>query len=304
MTQKFPPGAAFVEGRFCPLSEAKISVLDWGLLHSDATYDVVHLWQKRFFRLNLHIERFLQGIGALKMTLPFTRERLEEILHDLVARSGLEDAYVEMVLTRGISPTFSRDPRDAEPNFFAFAIPFVWIAKEEQRQRGLNLHIAEIARIPPESLNPRIKNYHWLDFVTGLYEAYDANCESVILTDGKGNITEGPGFNLFQVKDGRVTTPERGVLEGITRRTALELCAELGLPARQAALPAAGLAQAEEIFLTSTAGGILPVTRIDGRPIGDGRPGRNTRHLTALYWEKHSDPAWSTPLRHERQSKP
>jgi branched-chain amino acid aminotransferase len=301
LTQQFPPGAAFVEGRFCPLSEAKISVLDWGLLHSDATYDVVHLWQKRFFRLDLHIERFLQGIAALKMSLPFTRERLEEILHDLVIRSGLEDAYVEMVLTRGISPTFSRDPRDAEPNFFAFAIPFVWIAKEEQRERGLNLHIAEIARIPPESLDPRIKNYHWLDFVTGLYEAYDANCESVILTDGKGNITEGPGFNLFQVKDGRVTTPKRGVLEGITRRTALELCAELGLPARQAPLLAAGLAQAEEIFLTSTAGGILPVTRIDGQPIGDGRPGRITRQLATLYWEKHSDPAWSTPLRHERR---
>jgi branched-chain amino acid aminotransferase len=296
MTRRFPAGAAYIEGRFCPLSEAKISVLDGGLLHSDATYDVVHLWRRRFFRLDLHIERFLAGIEALKLTLPFGRERLEEILHELAARSGLADAYVEMVLTRGISPTFSRDPRESENNFFAFAIPFVWIANEEQRARGLHLHVSGIARIPPESLDPRIKNYHWLDFVTGLYEAYDADCESVILTDGRGNVTEGPGFNLFQVRGDRVSTPARGVLGGITRRCALELCAELGLQPREAPIAASELASADEIFLTSTAGGILPVTRIDGRTITDGRPGPVTQRLTALYWAKHEDPAWSTPL--------
>jgi branched-chain amino acid aminotransferase len=156
--------------------------------------------------------------------------------------------------------------------------------------------VAAVPRIPPESVDPRVKNYHWLDLVAGMFEAYERDAENVILTDGAGNVAEGPGFNVFAVKGGAVATPERGVLEGITRQSALELCAELGVAVRVGPLPVAELRAADEVFLTSTAGGIVPVAVIDGRPVGAGAPGPFTRRLTELYWAKHSDPAWTTPV--------
>ncbi len=293
---QFPPGVAYIDGRFRPISEARISVLDWGFLRSDATYDVVHVWQRRFFRLDAHLDRFLASVAKLRLALPFDRATLAETLKECVRRSGLDDAYVEMICTRGFSPDFSRDPRAAVNRFIAFAIPFGWIADAEQRRRGLDLAIAEVRRIPPQSVDPRVKNYHWLDLVTGLFEAYDRGAENVLLCDLEGNITEGAGFNLFTVSAGRVTTPSSGVLEGITRATVLELCAELGMRAETGTVSAEALTAADEVFVTSTAGGIMPVARIDGAAIGDGAPGRLTGKLTELYWAKHEDPAWTTPI--------
>jgi branched-chain amino acid aminotransferase len=293
---RFPDGVAYVDGRFCPISEARISVLDWGFLRSDATYDVVHVWRRRFFRLDLHLERFLSSVAKLRLSLPFGRDELARVLTECVRRSGLDDAYVEMICTRGVSPTFSRDPRDAVNRFIAFAIPFGWIADAEQRARGLHVAISRVPRIPPESVDPTVKNYHWLDLVAGMFEAYDRGAENVVLVDLAGNVTEGPGFNLFVVRDGRVATPARGVLEGITRRTALDLCAELGIPAESRAVDVAAVRGADEVFITSTAGGIIPVTRIDDTPVGDGGRGPLTKRLVDLYWQKHDDPAWTTAV--------
>ena len=296
MARQFPPGIAYIDGQYVPMSEAKISVLDWGFLRSDATYDVVHVWQGRFFRLDKHIDRFLAGIAKLRMELPFSRDKLEEILKQCVRRAELNDAYVEMVLTRGVSPTFSRDPRDANPTFLAFAIPFGWVANEDQRKRGLDLHIAKIERIPPNAVDPTVKNYHWLDLVAGLFEAYDAGAESVVLVDRDGNICEGPGFNLFAITDGRAITPASGVLHGITRQTALELLDELGVPAAAGTVSAEALKAADEVFITSTAGGIMAVRSVDGQAYPSGAPGPITQQLTELYWVKHSDPDWSQPV--------
>jgi len=289
-------GIAFIEGGYCPIAEAKISLLDWGFLRSDATYDVVHVWQSRFFRLDKHLDRFLASVTRLRLTLPYDRAQLTDILTQCVRRAQLKDAYVEMICTRGMSPTLSRDPRDAVNRFMAFVIPFSSIANEEQRQRGLYLAISRVRRIPPESVDPRIKNYHWLDFIQALFEAYDHNAENVVLLDTDGNVTEGPGFNLFVVKNGAITTSVRGVLEGITRHTVIELCAELGIDASKAPVPVDDLHNADEVFISSTAGGIMPVTRIDDVAIGNGQPGPLTQQLTDLYWQKHSDPDWTTPI--------
>ena len=293
---RYPDGTAFVDGAYGPMSTARISVLDWGFLRSDATYDVVHVWKRRFFRLDRHLDRFLASVDKLRMSLPYDRAELTTILTECVRRSGLDDAYVEMICTRGTSPTFSRDPRDAVNRFIAFAIPFSWVANEEQRARGLHIAISRVARIPPELIDPTIKNYHWLDLVGGLFEAYDRGAENVVLLDLNGNVAEGPGFNLFVIKDGVVATPARGVLEGITRRTALELCAEASIVAEVRPVDVAEVGMADEIFITSTAGGIMPVTRVDDHPIGDGRPGPITDRLLELYWQKHADPAWTTPV--------
>jgi len=291
-----PPGIAYIEGRFVPMEDAKISVLDWGFLHSDATYDVVHTWKGRFFRLDAHIERFRASAARIHLTLPVDQYGLARILAECAARSGHEDAYVEMILTRGVSPTFSRDPRDAENQLICFAIPFGWILRPEQRQEGLSVAISEIHRIPPESVDPRVKNYHWLDFVMGLYDAYGRGAGSVVLQDASGHLTEGPGFNVFVVKDGRIATPHRGVLEGITRRSAIEIAEELGVPVDERAISADEARAADEMFATSTAGGIMPITRIDGAPVGSGEMGPVTARLIDAYWQKHTDPDWSVAV--------
>ena len=174
----YPPGIAYMDGAYCGIADAKISVLDWGFLRSDATYDVVHVWQGRFFRLDRHLDRFEASVGKLRMTLPVDRQELTHILAECVRRSSLDNAYVEMILTRGHSPTFSRDPRQAINRLICFAIPFGWIADDDQRRAGLNLIVARgVQRIAPGAVDPTVKNYHWLDLVAGMFEAYDRGGE-------------------------------------------------------------------------------------------------------------------------------
>lgn len=293
---QYPPGTAFMDGEFVPMAEAKISVLDWGFLRSDATYDVVHVWKGRFFRLDKHIERFIRSANRIRLDIGHGPDQLQRILAECVRRSGHEDAYVEMIVTRGVSPTFSRDPRDAINRFIAFAIPFGWILRPEQREDGLHIAISKVQRIAPEAVDPTVKNYHWLDLVMGLYDAYDRGAPNVVLSDGAGHVVEGPGFNLFAVRAGRVVTPVTGVLHGITRLTAIELLRELGVEAEQRPLGEGELRGADEVFATSTAGGVIPVTRIDDQPVGDGAMGALTRQLVERYWQAHTRPEWTTEV--------
>jgi len=234
----FSHGAAYVDGQFAPIAEAKISLLDWGFLHSDATYDVAHVWKGKFFRLDDHIDRFLSGMDKLRMSIPHNRGDLRSILVDCVRASGLREAYVEMICTRGLPKSGSRDPRECTNRFFAFAIPFVWIANPEKQKEGLHLIVSHLQRIPPESVDSTVKNYHWLDLVMGLFEAYDRGGETAIVVDTRGNLIEGPGFNIFAIKGRTITTPAHGVLEGITRRTAIEIATEYGYEVIQSNLTA------------------------------------------------------------------
>ena len=292
----YADGAAFVEGRFVPVAEARVPILDWGFLRSDATYDVAHVWRGSFFRLEDHLDRFERGMERLRMQPPYDRGEIRDVLVECVRLSGLRDAYAEIICTRGVPPPGSRDPRDCENNFFAFVVPFVWIADPDKQVRGLHAAIARVQRIQPESVDPTVKNYHWLDLELGLYEAYERGGETVILVDGDENVLEGPGFNVFVVKDGGVLTPSRGILEGITRKSAIELAAELGIPLETRPVPADEVRAADEVFLTSTAGGVIPITTVDGRPVGTGEPGPVTLRLREAYWRLHQDPRFTLPV--------
>jgi branched-chain amino acid aminotransferase len=289
----FPKGAAWMNGEFIQLSEARIPVLDWGFLRSDATYDVVHVWKGRFFRLDKHIDRFFESTEKLRMPCALSRAELKKILAGCVDRSGLDNAYVEMIQTRGMSPNFERDPRKSEPRFIAFAVPFGWILRPEEFEKGLDVLVSNRRRISPDSIDSRIKNYHWLDLVSGMYEAYDYGHDTVILTDQENNISEGPGFNIFCVDEAGLNSPKKGVLKGITRQTVLDLAKELNLPFQLSSISLGKLKSANEVFATSTAGGIMPITKINGQLIGQGAPGEITRKLHKAYWDKHSDPSWS-----------
>jgi branched-chain amino acid aminotransferase len=289
-------GCAYIDGRYVAPDDATISIFDWGFLHSDATYDVAHVWQGKFFRLNDHLDRFEASCKALRLNPGVPREQMRAVMHECVKRAGLRDAYVELLCTRGRPAPGSRDPRTCTNRFMAFAIPFVWIADPEKQKRGVNLIVGTPQRIPAGSVDPRVKNYHWLDFVMGLFEAYERGGETVVLTDGAGNITEGPGFNVFAVFGTTIVTPARGVLEGVTRCTLIELAVREGFEMQVRDLGVDELRHADEIFLSSTGGGAVAVSHLDGRAIGGraaGQFGAVTARLQAAYWALHDEPRFT-----------
>jgi branched-chain amino acid aminotransferase len=300
----FERGAAYIDGCIVPIAQARIPILDLGFLHSDATYDVAHVWQGRVFRLDAHLDRFLAGMRSLRLSLPFDRSQIQAMVLDCVRRTGLRQAYVEMICTRGLAAPGSRDPRDCTNQFYAFAIPFQWIADARQRQQGLRLQTSSVQRIPPGSVDPTVKNYHWLDLVRGLFDAYDQGAENAVLTDGQGNVVEGPGFNIFAVQGQSLVTPDSGVLQGITRMTVLELAHDMGLPVQKRALPIAELLSSDEVFITSTAGGVMPVGMVNGQRLAGGRPGAAagsqehtvTAQIARRYWDLHTDARFSLSI--------
>jgi branched-chain amino acid aminotransferase len=292
----FPKGSAWMNGEFIQLSEAKIPILDWGFLRSDATYDVVHVWKGSFFQLDKHIDRFFKSTEKLRMPCRLSREEIKRILAGCVKKADLEDSYVEMIQTRGMSPNFVRDPRKATPRFMAFAVPFGWILRPEDFEKGLDVYLTDITRIPPSSVDPTIKNYHWMDLVTGMLDAYDRGHHTAILVDENNNVSEGPGFNIFSVDENGINTPDHGVLEGITRQTVIDLAKELNIKVNKKPITIKMLKSSEELFATSTAGGVMPITKISGKNINKGTVGDITRKIHKLYWDKHSDPDWSTSI--------
>ena len=293
---QYSDGVAYVGGRYVPIAQASIPLTDWGFLRSDATYDVVSVWDGAYFRLDAHLERFTRSCLRWRLDPGLDAAAITAILSQCVRLSGLRAAYVEMICTRGRPPWGSRDPRQAVNQFFAFAVPYVWLANEQQRRDGLHVMISDVQRISPRSVDPTAKNYHWNDLTMGLLGALDAGADSVLLVDAAGNVVEGPGFNVFCVIDGAVVTPAEGMLEGISRRTVMEMARFLGLPLHLRAVPAGVLRQAQEVFLSTSGGGVLPVTRVDQQVIGDGKPGPVTQRLVDTYWAWHKDPAHSQPI--------
>ncbi len=298
---RWPAGAAWIDGHYCPIEEAKISVLDLGVTRSDCTYDVVHVWRGRFYRLDAHLDRFGASMARLRLDPGHDRADIEAVLHGCVRHAGLRAAYVSMTCTRGRTAAGSRDLRTARPTFYCFAVPFVWISPPDRQATGASLWISRVTRIPPQSVDPSVKNYHWLDLDLALLEAYDHDAQLVVLRDLSGAITEGPGFNVFAYVDGRWLTPGSGTLQGITRRSVIELARQAGAPVDEGRLTADDLRRADEVLVTSTAGGIMPVTVIDGEPVGTGAPGARTAQLRDRYWASHEDPLYSTAVRYDEQ---
>lgn len=295
----FAKGAAYVDGELCPIEEAKLPLLDWGFLRSDACQETISSWNGQFFRLQDHLDRFERSLKRLRMESPETICRIRQVVHELVAACGYSDAYVQIIMTRGRPPIGSRDIRLCKNRFQAFCMPYVWLAKPEVQQKGLSLFISKRVRVPSVSVDPFVKHYHWLDFEMGLLDSFDAGSDTVVLVDLNGNITEGPGFNLFADVEGRLLTPSTDVLDGMTRRTTLELCEEMGIVADAGIVTETQLLNANEIFLTSTAGGIIPITSIGERPVGDGHPGLKTVQLHRTYWSRRAEGWLCEPVKYD-----
>lgn len=287
----FAAGIALIDGAFTPIAEARIPLLDQGFLHGDLTYDVPAVWDGRYFRLDDHLDRFEASCAKLRLRNPMPRAVFRAALIELVARSGIRDAYVEMIVTRGLKFVRQAKPGDELLNAcYVFATPYVWAYPPNVQRTGASAVVARtVRRTPPGAMDPTVKNLQWGDFIRGLHEAQDRGSTYPILTDGDGNLTEGAGYNVFVVKDGVLRTPVRGVLEGVTRRTVLEIAAAKGWRSVVDVVPVAELYDADEIFFSTTAGGLSGVTELDGQPVGGGQVGPVTRELTEAYWGLHYD---------------
>lgn len=285
---EFEEGVAFMSGEYVPVEKAGVSITDTGFMQADGTYDVVSVSKGMFFRLEDHLNRFEKGCGLFRMRNPYSRQQMREILENLVRLSGLQDAYVWYGVTRGQMPHTDRnDVNLYECQFYAFVIPYLFIADDQMREKGLSLHVSQsYIRIPERAVDPRAKNFHWMDLKLSLFEAKDSGRDWSVLLDVDGYLTECPGANIFFIKDGRICTPANGCLEGITRLSTFELAKEVGLELEIGRFHVSALEAADEIFLTSTAGGIIPIRSLGGKSIASNREDSFTRKMHDLYWTK------------------
>ena len=272
-----------------------MSIFDYGFTWGDCVYDVTSVWRGWFFRLDEHLERFERSCAGFRLRVPYSREELKAILGECVDRAGLEDAYVKVEVTRGTTPNHSRDIRLAENRFTAYAIPYVWVWGEDTCRNGANLHLCRrFQRISSSAVDQRFKNYNRADLAQGRLDAYDAGCDDAVLVGPDGSLAEGFGWNVLLVRDGAVATPDWNVLEGGTRAAVEGICRDENVPFELRRVEPEELASADEVFATTTAGGVMPVTAVDSQPVGDGRPGRITKMLQEQYWARRSEGWYGT----------
>lgn len=296
----FRRALASIDGRIVPLDQAAIPIRDFGLTRADMTYEVVHVWNGGFFRLDDHLDRFAESLQGFRLDPGLSRQAITALLADLVRRSGLRFATVWFACTRGVPAPGSRDPRTARNALHASVAPLVPRTDAATMARGLAARIhPTIRRIPPDSLNPRHKNTHWGDLTRAEFEVRDDGYDLPLLLDRDGFVTEGNGCNVMALVDGELVTPDAGCLEGVAAMTMAEIARDLQAPVRYARLHADRLRGAAEAFITSTTCGLTPLTRIDDRIMSNGRPGPLTLRLLAEYYRR-KDAGWRmTPVAYD-----
>ncbi|KAM0351712.1 hypothetical protein ACHAPU_002722 [Fusarium lateritium] len=292
---EFAKGVAWVEGELVPLHKARIPLLDEGFMHSDLTYDVPSVWDGRFFRLDDHLERLEASCKKMRLRFPIPREEIKKTLIEMVAKSEIKDAFVELIVTRGLTGVRGHKPEELLNNsLYMFIQPFVWVQTPKDQYEGGRAIIARtVRRIPPGSMDPTIKNLQWSDLTRGLFEASDRGATYPFLTDGDTNLTEGSGFNIVIIKDDVLYTPDRGCLEGITRKSVIDAAKSCGYDIRVEVVPIEMAYQADEIFMCTTAGGVMPITTLDDNPVKDGKVGPITKKIWDRYWAMHWEDEFS-----------
>jgi branched-chain amino acid aminotransferase len=283
---------AYVGGEFVPEAKASVSILDHAVLYGDGVFETVVAWQGRIFKLDAHVRRFLRSCAAVALDCPVTEERLTELVVATVRRNELANAYIKWILTRGSNGTPLMDPTGCVPNLIIMAREYI----DRSSQTGLRVKTVAVRRPPGHVLDAHVKSLNYLNLVMAKIEARAAAADQALMLDVHGRVCEAPGFNVFVVTDGVLKTPRHDVLLGITRETTMELAAELGFPVHETDLELYDAYTADEVFLTSTAGGLVPVVEVDGRTIGDGKPGPVLSALQDAYRQALTSDRWSTPI--------
>lgn len=270
----------WIDGAWVDRAAARISVFDHGLLYGDGVFEGIRAYNGRVFRLGEHLDRLYDSARAIALAVPESRERLGDIIDEGVAKSGLRDAYIRPIVTRG-DGDLGIDPRKCARASLIVIVDSIAMWSPEKYEQGLAVITAGTPIPHRESLSPRVKSLNYLPHVLAKLEANNAGADDALMLDPGGHVCEGTGMNLFAVKHGGLRTPPpyAGILLGITRGVIFELAREAGHPAREEMLNRYDLYTADEVFLCGTGAEVAPIRMIDGRPIGDGKPGPVTRDL-------------------------
>ena len=277
----------YVDGAVTPPDEARIAVLDHGFLFGNSVYEVFWWHRGALIQQKEHLDRLEASARRLYMDVQFSRDELIDAIQQTVAASGAtddEDAYVRLIVTRGAGPLgldFTKVPRRS----LVIVVAPANRPSAEAVERGLRVAVVDRVRMATKALDPRAKTGNYLNNVLALHEARLAGADDAIMLNARGEVTEATTATVSAVRAGRLTTPplDAGILEGTTRMRILGLCRALGIDVAQTALRPGDLLAADEVFLSSSVKGILPVTAIDGAPVGAGSPGPLTRRIRAAF---------------------
>lgn len=270
----------YISGKLVDKEQASVSVFDHGLLYGDGVFEGIRVYGGKVFRLDQHVERLYDCAKAIRLVIPMSPAEMSIAVEETVAANGIRDGYVRLVVTRGAGSLGLDIRKTANPRVIIIA-DTISLYPEEYYEHGLSIITASTMRNHPGALSPRIKSLNYLNNILAKIEATDAGCLEAIMLNHKGEVAECTGDNIFIVHRGVLWTPstESGILEGITRNAVIELAREAGLPVREAPMVRHDVYIADECFLTGTAAEVIPVVKVDGREIGNGKPGPVTQDL-------------------------
>jgi branched-chain amino acid aminotransferase len=270
----------FLDGKYVPSEEAKVSVFDHGLLYGDGVFEGIRVYNGRIFRLDQHLDRLFNSAKAIMLTIPLTRKQLVEACCGTCRENKLNDGYIRLVVTRGVGYLGLNPFRCKNPTVFVIADK-IELYPEEVYRKGLKLITASTQRTNPAAMSPSVKSLNYLNNIMAKIEAVNAGTLEAIMLNTQGHVAECTGDNIFIVRGGKLETPpvSAGALIGITRQVVIDLAAKRKIAVSEPNLTRYDLSTADEVFLTGTAAEIVPVSNIDGRTIGSGRPGALTLKL-------------------------
>ncbi|MBF0494824.1 MAG: branched-chain-amino-acid transaminase [Candidatus Omnitrophica bacterium] len=276
----------FLDGRFLDVQEAKISVFDHGLLYGDGVFEGIRSYNRRIFRLNEHLERMYVGADMIRLAIPYSKSEMQNYIVATLKLNDLSNAYIRVVVTRGVGD-LGLDPRKCKKATVFIITDKIALYPEEFYEKGLPIIIAKTERVSPGAIYPGIKSLNYLNSILGKIEAIDAGTNEALMLTKDGDVAECTGDNIFIVKKGVLMTPphELGTLNGITQKAVMDLAQKRNIKPILKIMKPKEVFAADECFLTGTAAEIIPVTKIDDKVIGDGKPGAVTRLLAADFHE-------------------
>jgi len=281
----------YIDGELLPQSQAKISVFDHGLLYGDGVFEGIRAYNGRVFRLKEHLRRLYRSAQATMLAIPLTPEALEEAVLETLRANSLNDAYIRLVVTRGVGD-LGLDPAKCTSGPCTIIIADqIELYPARFYEEGLEVNTVTTRRNMPQALSPAIKSLNYLNNVLAKIEVTRAALQEGIMLNHEGYVAEATGDNIFIVNHGALITPpaSAGILEGITREVVMELAAAMAIPVREERFLQYDIYTASECFLTGTAAEIVPVIKVDGRVIGTGKPGKITRQLMSRFRELTSN---------------
>jgi branched-chain amino acid aminotransferase len=276
----------FLNGEIVDQENAVVSVFDHGFLYGDGVFEGIRAYNGRVFRLAEHVKRLYESAKAIELEIPMGQQAMQDAITSLLKENQLQDAYIRPVVSRGEGP-MGIDPDNCSRATVVIIATHIKVHSEEDYRRGLKIVTASTRRIVADSLSPRIKSCNYINNILAKMEAKRAGASEAIMLDRNGYVGECTADNVFIVQGEKVITPPPyvGLLKGVTRDAAMEAATSLGYEVKEEVFTVFDMYTADECFLTGTAVEIAPVVWIDGKTVGEGRPGKVTQQIRKRYME-------------------